>query len=315
MIIERRRTTFWSEEARNKRATGCLVFCVLVLTSEVIGGIAYLVQPEFWWAGALGGLFLALILFTYVAQYGPKQLIQIAGARDADPEEQRRMIDVGHEMAIAAGIPVPKFYVTDDPSINAFSVGFNPSNAAVCFTTGALEKLNRDELQGVMAHEISHIKNYDTRLMTMLALTLGLLVVIRSVFLRSGGLSGRDRGRSGAGGILVLILVIVAPILTMLINLATSRKREFLADATAAQLTRYPDGLADALEKIEADSSPPAEVNAAISPLFISSPAGAESDSAFSLFSTHPSTRERIARLRSMGLINRDAMTDQPPTV
>jgi len=245
---------------------------------------------------------------------GDKVLLLSAGAKKIEKQDAPRLWNVVEEMTLAAGLGrMPDVYVIDDPTPNAFAVGQDPSKAAVAVTRGLLRQLNRDELQGVVAHEIGHIRNLDVRFMTLAAVMLGSMVLLSDVFLRSlwfGG--GRRRGGGKGGGQAQLILVVVAiamailaPLLARLLYFACSREREFLADASAAQFTRYPDGLASALEKISRPGiaaragGKKSNVNRALAPLFIVRPEATRSLTG--MFSTHPPMEKRVAILRAMG--------------
>lgn len=305
MIITRARETFWSHKAKNTRATAYLVILMILVTAAVASGIAYYYDPEIWWIGAIGGCAVSGFMFSLVQVRGANWILAMTDAREASPEEERKLVNVGNEMAIAAGIPMPKLYVMDTLIPNAYATGFSPRNAAVCVTKGLLERLNREELQGVVAHEIAHIKNYDVRLMTMLALSVGFIVMMRDFFVRHGWRARRSSKDSGGHPLIlvaVLLLIVIAPLMAILLKMAVSRKREFLADATAAQLTRYPDGLASALEKLDDLSAPIPDVSGATAHMFIVNPMKARGYDRVSLFSTHPPIRERVLRLRSMGL-------------
>jgi heat shock protein HtpX len=250
--------------------------------------------------------------FSYY--YSDKIVLGMSGARPATHEEDRRLDNIVEGLCLAAGLPKPKIYVIEDSAPNAFATGRNPQNAVVCVTTGLLEKLNRDELEGVIAHELSHIKNYDTLLMTVTAVMLGTLTLLSEWFLRSlwwgGGrrYSSRseDERRGGGGGAAVIFLVLgivfalLAPLVAQLIHLAISRRREFLADASGALLTRYPKGLADALRKLSADTDPLEAANKATAHLYIVNPLIEHGGMINKLFSTHPPTEERIAALEKM---------------
>ncbi len=267
--------------------------------------------------GAAAGAILALgvwgVMVLIAFAGGDKVLLMSAGAKKIEKEDAPRLWNVVEEMTIAAGLGrMPDVYVIDDPVPNAFAVGRDPSRAAVAVTQGLLRRLNRDELQGVVAHEIGHIRNQDVKFMTLASVMLGSMVLLSDVFLRSlwfGGGRRRGGGRGGGGQaqmIIVLVAVvmaILAPILARLLYLACSRQREYLADASAARFTRYPAGLASALEKISRPgiaagmAGGKKTVNRALAPLFIVRPERALTG----LFSTHPPTEERIRILRSMG--------------
>ncbi len=263
-----------------------------------------------------GGLVVAVAVAMGMAAVGyyasDKIVLTISRARPVTKEEFPYLYNVVEGLAIAAGIPAPRCYVIEDTAPNAFAAGRKPETAVICVTTGILEKLNRVELEGVIAHEMSHIKNFDVRLQTLVVVMAGVVALISDWMLRSfmwGG--GRRRGRSksgsgGAEGILVLVglaLAVLSPFIATIIQLAVSRKREFLADASGAMLTRYPAGLASALRKISADTEPLEAANKATAHLYIVNPlknlkgGGAGVNR---LFSTHPPIEERIAALEKM---------------
>ena len=216
--------------------------------------------------------------------------------------ELHRLVE---NLSITAGIPKPRVYIIDDSAPNAFATGRDPKHAALAVTSGLLEKLNKNELEGVISHEISHIDNYDIRLMTIIVVLYGFVALISDWFLRSLWFRGRDERQSN--GILLLIglaLAILAPLAALLIQMAISRKREYLADASGALLTRYPDGLASALQKIAADREPLEVANRATAHLYISDPLKAQGNSRTGLlaglFSTHPPVADRVKKLRAM---------------
>jgi heat shock protein HtpX len=264
-----------------------------------------------------GGLVLALVIAMGSAAIGyyssDKIVLGISRARPATKEEFPYLYNVVEGLALAAGIPAPKCYVIDDTAPNAFAAGRKPETAVICVTTGILAKLNRVELEGVIAHEMSHIKNYDVRLQTLVVVMAGVVALLSDWMLRSfmwgGAGRGRRRGRSGgdnaAGGVLMLVglaLAVLSPVIATVIQLAVSRKREFLADADGALLTRFPAGLASALRKISADTEPLEAANKATAHLYIVNPlknlkGGAGVNR---LFSTHPPIEERIAALEKM---------------
>jgi heat shock protein HtpX len=264
-----------------------------------------------------GGLVLAVVVAMSMAAVGyyasDKIVLGISRAKPVTKEEYPYLYNVVEGLTIAAGIPAPKCYVIEDTAPNAFAAGRKPETAVICVTTGLLEKLNRVELEGVVAHEMSHIKNFDVRLQTLVVVMAGVVALLSDWMLRSfmwgGGRrrSSRNRGGSGgAEGILVLVglaLAVLSPLIATIIKLAVSRKREFLADASAAELTRYPAGLASALRKISADKEPLEAANKATAHLYIANPLknlkGGNSG-LNRLFSTHPPIEERIAALEKM---------------
>lgn len=238
--------------------------------------------------------------------YSDKIVLTMSNARPATQEEHAFLINSVEGLSLAAGIPVPQIYVMDDSAPNAFATGRDPKHAVICVTTGLMQKLNRVELEGVVAHEMAHIKDYDIRLMALVAILAGTVVLLTDWLMRSmwwGG--GRRRNNRDDGGnpialVVALIAVILAPIVATLMKLAISRRREYLADAEGALLTRFPDGLASALEKIAADTEPLEAANKATAHLFIYNPLREHGGFLNSLFSTHPPIEERVKRLKAM---------------
>jgi len=258
-----------------------------------------------------GGLIFAVLIavvVSFVSYYSSdKVVLAISRARPATKEEFPFLYNVVEGLSIAAGVPVPKCYVIDDTAPNAFATGRNPKNSVICVTTGLLQKMNRAELEGVIAHEMSHIKNYDIRLQTLAVVMVGVVALLSDWIMRSfwwgGGRRRGGRDKSGAGAIFVvvgLLLAALGPIISQLIRLAISRKREFLADASGAMLTRYPPGLASALRKISADTEPLEAANKATAHLYIVNPLKDIKGAVNKLFSTHPPIEERIAALEKM---------------
>lgn len=280
---------------------------LLVLLLGVMGAvIAGYESPNHWPIGAVAAMAAGGIMAIVARFAGTGILLAISGARDPEGLEGRTLHNVAEEMAIAAGIPKPRVMVIDDTAPNAFATGPDPEHAVVVFTTGILQKLDRDELQGVMAHEISHIRNYDIRLMSTLAMVAGLIPLLADWMRRMlwyGG--GRSRNKDSnqlaiVFAVLAILLSILAPLFAKMLELAVSRQREFLADASAAELTRYPEGLARALQKITDDREALEAANRATQHMYIVNPMKAVGDRASAWFSTHPPTRERIARLRGL---------------
>lgn len=242
---------------------------------------------------------LAMNFFSY--WYSDKIALAASGARAFKREESEELWDIVENLSITAGLPMPRIYIINDPSPNAFATGRNKEHAAVAVTTGLLGILNKTELEGVIAHELSHIGNRDILLQSIVVVLVGFIALISDIFLRSLWFRGGDRdNRAGAIMMLVgIVLAILAPIAAMLIQLAISRKREFLADASGALLTRYPDGLASALQKISSYSLPMKRANNATAHLFISNPFGSQAHKGLHrLFMTHPPIEERIKALR-----------------
>lgn len=297
--------TLHEQIAANKRASVLMGVMLVVLLAALGASITGAYAPDVWWAGGAAAAALGLIVSLVAWNSGSNIILSISGARPANRDEDRVLDNVCEEMAIAAGIPKPQLYVIEDSAPNAFATGKDPRHGVICFTTGLIEKLDRDELQGVMAHEMSHIRNYDIKFMTVIAITAGLIPLIADMFGRSlwyGG--GRRRSRDGDNSqsvflILAIVLAILAPIFAKLLELAVSRQREYLADTSAAELTRYPEGLASALLKISDDHDPLEAANRATQHMYIVNPLrGAEGMAA--MFSTHPPVRERVGRLRAL---------------
>jgi len=268
---------------------------------------------------AIVGLIIAFVIWgimTLIAFFqGENILLSMAQARKISPDDNPRLYNVVEEMKIASGLErMPDVYIIEDQALNAFATGRDPKHTAVAITSGLLQKLNRDELEGVIGHEMSHIKNRDVRLMSLLAVLLGAIVILAYyawMFAFLGGMNANtDRRRSssrGGGGIpqmfiavIAIVLAILAPILAQLIYFAVSRKREYLADASSALYTRYPEGLASALEKLANSEIPLKSANKATAPMYIINPFKKKGMSMSDLTSTHPPIAERIRILRSM---------------
>jgi heat shock protein HtpX len=262
-----------------------------------------------------GGLGIAGIAFifsgltTLISYYASDKIVlAISSARPADRKRDFHFYTVAENLSIAAGLPKPKLYVIEDSAPNAFATGRDPDHAVICATTGLLAKLDRTELEGVIAHELSHIKNYDTRLMSIVAILVGMVALLADIFLRISFRSSRsDKKSDQAGAIFILlgiVFAILSPIVSQLIQLAVARRREFLADSSSVLVTRQPSGLISALEKIASDHEPLEAANKATAHLYIVNPFKEKGHGAvdwFSgLFNTHPPVSERIAALRKM---------------
>jgi heat shock protein HtpX len=241
-----------------------------------------------------------------VASYwwSDKIVLSISKARPVKREEFFDLYTVTENLSITAGLPMPKIYVIDDPAPNAFATGRDKNHAVICATTGLLQKLDRQELEGVIAHELSHIGNRDILLMSAVVVLVGFVSIISDIFLRSMWFGGgrRDNDKEGGGilAVIGIVFVILSPIIATLIQLAISRRREFLADASGVMLTRYPEGLAKALEKIGSYNMPMKVASNATAHLFISNPFGSKGAKISNLFQTHPPIAERIEILRKM---------------
>ena len=297
----------------NKRNTWVLIFVFMLIIAALGLLIGALIGRGDWTSGLIGAGAAGIIAFFVVLigfRKGDRVILAMSGARQIQHDDNPRLFNAVEEMSIAAGTPMPRVYIIDDSAPNAFATGRDPEHASVAITRGLLDKLNRDEVQGVMAHEMSHVKNYDIKFAMLMSILVGLVVLVCDVFLRSlrhirlSG--GRSRGKGGGLVMLGLFLVtiifaLIAPILAKIIQLAVSRQREYLADASAAELTRYPAGLASALEKIQADREPLEVANRATQHLYIVNPImKLKGRKGTSMWSTHPPLDERVKRLREM---------------
>ena len=298
------RRSFHDEQSRNKRDSILLAVVVSIVLFALIVSISYLWAPDAVYVMVPISLIFVFIYTWSNYQYGDRVVLSSAGAVPAEGPQYIYLNDTVEGLSIAAGIPKPKVYVVPSDEINAFATGKDLENASVAVTTGLMRTLDRQELEGVVAHEISHIRNRDIQFMTLVAVLVGLVGILSHMILRSywyGGRRGRrDRDRGNIGLIIVavgFVLAIFAPIVTRLVQLAVSRRREYMADASGAELTRYPDGLADALEKISKHNRGDMKVSEAVSHLFIADPNRSALDA---LYATHPPIEERIKRLREM---------------
>jgi len=297
----------YSQIDSNKRKTMLLI--AIFIAVVMLAGWAF----SFYSKSGYGGLIFAAILSTGMSLFGfyqgDKIALWTAGAQPISKEQNPYVYRMVENLCITSGLSVPKIYVMPDSAINAFATGRDPEHASIAVTRGAIEKLENEELEGVLAHELSHIKNYDIRLMMIVIVLVGILALLSDWFIRIrffGRGSGRDsNSKSGGqiGAILLvvgIILLILSPIIGKLIQFAISRKREYLADASGSLLTRYPEGLARALEKIKMENKPLDHANNATAHLYISNPFGGAKHFASALFSTHPPIDDRIAELRKM---------------
>jgi heat shock protein HtpX len=299
--------TIYDHIRANRRRTWLLMFLFVVFVAGVVELIAL----------ALGGGYIAGIvalilagLFVTFSYYSASSLVlSISRAKEIKHDENPDLYNIVENLCIGSGLPMPKIYIIEDTAPNAFATGRDPQHATVVVTSGLLQKLDKLELEGVIAHELSHIGNYDVRLMTLVVVLVGLVALLADYMLLFTWFgagrrpSNRGHGEGMAGAIILVAAVaaaILAPLAAQLIKLAISRSREYLADASAALLTRYPEGLARALEKIAADTEPLEVANKATAHLYIANPLKGHESWANNLFSTHPPIEERIRRLRAM---------------
>ena len=300
----------WEQIRANQRRTAILVVGMAALLIGLGYALGLALDP----AGGALGVLLATVLWVILSLVsyfqGGSIMLGVSGARRIEKADNPVLFNVVEEMQIAAALPrMPDIYVIDDPSPNAFATGRNAKTAAVAVTTGLLRICNRDELQGVIAHELGHIRNRDVLLMIMIGVMMGAVVLLADmtwrILLRSGGRRTRTSSRGGGQGQLVILVIalalaILAPLIAQIIYFAVSRRREYLADASAALLTRYPEGLASALEKLGASSLRLERASRATAPMYIVNPLHPGSQAAFSLTATHPPLEDRIRILRSM---------------
>jgi heat shock protein HtpX len=301
------RVSMYDAQAQNRWRTVLLIaaFTLLVVAvafvfGDVLGGstsagVAFIPIAILFSAGSS--------LFSYYA--GDKLVLAQSRAREVPDGEEKVLHDVVESLALGLGIPTPKLYVIEDPAPNAFATGRDPKHASVAVTRGLLDTMDRSELEGVIAHELSHVGNRDIRVMLLVTVLVGTVALLSDWLLRSMWWGGRDRDRDrgGGGGLLLLVgivLAILTPIIATLIQLAVSRQREYLADASGAFLTRYPEGLANALRKIAADQHVLSVANKATASLYIANPLKDHPFQFDRLFDTHPPIEERIKRLEAM---------------
>lgn len=287
--------SFYAYASRNKRNTYLLMIVFLLLISFIGWFLGYL------WSNSLVGLFISvsLVLFYYflIFSKGDELVLSLAHARQVTKREYPFLFNTIEGLSIAAGIKPPKAFVIDSSALNAFATGLTPDKGCLVFTTALLEKLSREELEGVVGHEISHLVNQDSKFMMITALLVGVLVMLSYIGLRASFFRrGSEDNKNGLIVLLGFLSMLLAPLLAQLLKFAVSREREFLADASSVKLTRNPHGLISALKTIS--DSPPMRVNPSISHLFINNPFS--HDKVSKLFSTHPPISERIKRLEKM---------------
>ena len=298
--------TAWDQVSGNVFKT----WLIMLLFSLFTVGVIYILAQGFGYGqvGGLGIFGMALILagvMNFASYYwSDKIVLGISGAKLLKHDDNKEVYHLVENLCIAAGLPLPKIYILEDSAPNAFATGRDPKHAAICFTTGILQKLNKQELEGVTAHELSHIGNRDTLLLSVVSVLVGTIALLSDWFMRSMWFGGRDR--EGRGNTLFLVIAIIAailaPIVAILIQLAVSRRRELLADASGVLLTRYPEGLINALLKISSDKEPLEAANRGTAHLYIINPLKGQEAKAWlaSLFNTHPPIELRVKALREM---------------
>lgn len=299
--------TAYDFASSNKRRSALLIAVFVVVVLAV--GWAFMKLLGYGPIGLVIAVLVAIGMSLVGYYSGDRIALSTAGAQGPiTKSDNAYLYNMVENLCIASGLPMPKVYLIPDRQINAFATGRNYQHASIAVTTGAIEQLQNEQLEGVLAHELSHIKNLDVRYMTLVAILVGILTLLSNYFWRASFYGGRRRNSDNGGGqiqlvlmIVGLVLIIIAPILGQLIQLAVSRKREFLADASGALLTRYPEGLAQALEKIDTTTTSPLDhANHATAHLYFSNPFGPSAKGLSRLFSTHPPIAERVAALRQM---------------
>jgi len=304
--------TFYSQEAANRRDSWLLIAVVAVILGALGFAIGYgaggTVQAAI--VVTIGAIVLALVLSVGSYFGGDALVLATSGAREVDANSAPQLMNVVQEMAIAAGVPMPKVYIIEDTAPNAFATGRDPQHASVAVTTGILQKLDREELQGVLGHELSHVRNFDIRFSLLVAVLVGSIALLADFFLRftfwGGGRrssSDNDRGSNGLQVVvyaIAIVLAILAPIFARFVQLAISRQREYLADASSVELTRNPHGLESALAKIASDQEVLEVANRATQHLYFTNPIKKFEARSSSMFSTHPPIVDRINRLRQL---------------
>ncbi|PJA47326.1 zinc metalloprotease HtpX [Candidatus Uhrbacteria bacterium CG_4_9_14_3_um_filter_36_7] len=292
----------YSQIESNKRKTVFLIF-IFTLIILILGALL-----GYFYENIYGGVLVAIMISLFISFFGFFQADRVAlassGAKRIESKDHPELYRLVENLAISAGLPTPAIYIITDPSPNAFATGRDPNHASVAVTTGLLSIMEKIELEGVIAHELSHIKNYDIRVMTIIVVLFGLIVLLSDFLMRSFFFSRRE-GREGQATVILMIigiiLAILSPFIAEIIKLAISRNREYLADASGALMTRYPEGLARALEKIAAHDRPLKRANHATAHLFLANPFDPHVSKKFeSWFSTHPPIEERIKKLRLM---------------
>ena len=305
--------TFYNQIAANQRKSIVLALIVVLLFGALGFSIGFAITGDP--SGAAVTMAIALGIGTVLAlgsYYGGDSLVlAVSGAKEVDPASAPQLMNVVQELAIAANIPMPKVYLIDDSAPNAFATGRDPKHASVAITSGLLTKLDREELQGVMAHEMSHVRNFDIRFAMIVGVLVGSIALLADFFLRFtfwGGAGRSSRNREGGGGgglqviffVVAIVLSILAPIVSRFVQLAVNRQREYLADASSVGLTRNPYGLERALAKIASDTEVLEVANRATQHMYFTNPIKKFEERATGLFSTHPATIDRINRLREL---------------
>ena len=313
-----RSTTFAAQESANRRNSIVLVLVVMAVLAALGFTIGFGTSGavEGGYVVTTGAIVLAMLLSVGSYFGGDKLVLATSGAKEVSQASAPQLMNVVQEMALAAGVPMPKVYIIDDTAPNAFATGRDPQHASVAITTGLLQKLDREELQGVIGHELSHVRNFDIRFSLLVAVLVGSIALMADFFLRftfwGGGRSSGDRDKGGGGlaavvFVIAIVLSLLAPIIARFVQLAVSRQREYLADASSVELTRNPRGLERALAKIAGDKEVLEVANRATQHLYFTNPIKKFEKRSSSMFSTHPAITDRINRLRQL--------TGEPPLI
>ena len=305
------RTTFAAQQSTNRRNSILLVIAVMAVLAALGFTIGFGTSGAVEGGYAVTGGAIVLASLLSVGSYfgGDKLVLATSGAKEVDQKSAPQLMNVVQEMALAAGVPMPKVYLIDDTAPNAFATGRDPQHASVAITTGLLQKLDREELQGVIGHELSHVRNLDIRFAMIVGVLVGSIALLADFFLRftfwGGGRGGGNRDKGGGGLVVIvylvaIVLAILAPIIARLVQLAVSRQREYLADASSVELTRNPRGIERALAKIAGDKEVLEVANRATQHLYFTNPIKKFEQRSSSMFSTHPAIVDRINRLRQL---------------
>lgn len=295
--------SFYDQIARNKRKSILLLISIFIIFIALGYAISFAFSPDYFFLIMVLAIIISIsyILGTY---YNAEKIaLMSVRAKKADQKMYKQLYNAVENMSIASGMPMPKVYVMESENINAFAAGKDPKSSVICVTTGAIKKLNKQELEGLVGHEMTHIANYDIKFVTMVAIVVGAIAIFSQLFLRSLWFGGHSNRRDSNGNsdaiffIIAIALAIIAPLIVKLVQLSISRKREYMADAGSVKLTRYPPGLIGVLEKIKKETKPMKQIPDAVAPMFFSDTVKKR---LFNLFQTHPPIDSRIKALREM---------------
>lgn len=287
------RIDFRDQISRNKLKSFLLMISIFIVIVLLGYAISLAFSPGYFFIIMIIAIIIS-VLYVWISYYNSDKIaILSVGAKPADKTKDKEYYDIVESLTIASGLPMPKLYIMDSSQINAFASGRDPKHAVVCVTRGSLEKLEKRELEGVLAHELSHVANYDIRYMTFATVMVGIISIVSEIFLRSLWFRSSDDRSKGIFILIGIVLAILAPIVVWLVQLAISRKREYTADASAVKYTRYPLGLIGALKKIQKENEPEKKIPKAVAPLFFSNPLR-------TMAATHPPIEKRIEILEKM---------------